>query len=313
MGDPYTPITRTPFNPSPPADDGTEVEANKVKYETILDKIGTPLSTDIDQLNTAIDGAFDTQASLYTTTSAKTTTYIVLTSDNGTLFLGDASGGAFTFTLPTAASAADGFRIGFKKTDSSVNALTIDGNGSETIDGATTITVDNQFDEVLLVTDGTTWHIAGKKGFEGPVSRFLVEQANQTNFTGDNTDYTITFTGTEIVDNGADFASSTFTAPITGTYFIGGAIRLTGFLTAHTEARTQIVSSNRTYLNNNVVGVDFAITGGTTFHARWLSLVDMDAADTITITTKVDSGTKVVDNGGGGVGSGDWIYGWRVS
>jgi len=37
--------------------------------------------------------------------------------------------------------------------------LTIDGNSSETIDGATTTTLNTQYEEVTLVCDGTNWHV----------------------------------------------------------------------------------------------------------------------------------------------------------
>ena len=75
-----------------------------------------------------------------------------------TLVLGDATSGAFSVFLPTAASMPD-TPITVKKVDASGNAVTIDGNGSETIDGATTKTLAAQYDSMTVVSDGTTWHI----------------------------------------------------------------------------------------------------------------------------------------------------------
>jgi len=74
------------------------------------------------------------------------------------LVLGDATGGAFTVTLLTAAG-REGHEITVKKTDVSGNAVTIDGAGSETIDGATTVALSAQYSSRRLVSDGTNWHV----------------------------------------------------------------------------------------------------------------------------------------------------------
>ena len=50
-----------------------------------------------------------------------------------------------------------GYQI--KKIDASGNAVTIDGNGAETIDGAATQTLGAQYDSMTVFCDGTGWHI----------------------------------------------------------------------------------------------------------------------------------------------------------
>lgn len=70
----------------------------------------------------------------------------------------DATGGAVTITLP-AASGNTGLEINVKKIDSSVNGVIIDGNGSETIDGATTRTIAVQYTAYTLVCTGSSWSI----------------------------------------------------------------------------------------------------------------------------------------------------------
>lgn len=97
------------------------------------------------------------------TTLVKSGNYTVLTTDEGSLILADASSAAVTITLPPAATAADGFPIRVLKTDSSVNAVTVDGDGAETIDGQPTFVLGNQFDVALFVTNATTWFGASKK------------------------------------------------------------------------------------------------------------------------------------------------------
>jgi len=68
----------------------------------------------------------------------------------------DASAGALTISLPTA-SGITGKAYLIKKVDSSANAITIDPYGTETIDGAATVTLASQYDSVIVVSDGTNW------------------------------------------------------------------------------------------------------------------------------------------------------------
>jgi hypothetical protein len=81
--------------------------------------------------------------------------------DDGYRTLGvDASGGAKTITLPTAASAK--FRVyTIKKIDSSGNAVTVDAAGAETIDGALTKVLAAQWEKVTVESTGTSWLIIG--------------------------------------------------------------------------------------------------------------------------------------------------------
>lgn len=61
----------------------------------------------------------------------------------------NANSGAITATLPPAIGG--GYRLGFIKTDSSINAVTVDGDGSETINGATTKVLSLQYDTVTVM------------------------------------------------------------------------------------------------------------------------------------------------------------------
>lgn len=66
--------------------------------------------------------------------------------------------GAITVNLP-AASTSTGLLLIIKKTDSSINAVTIDANGAETIDGATTQSIALQYNSFTIICDGTGWNI----------------------------------------------------------------------------------------------------------------------------------------------------------
>jgi type II secretory pathway pseudopilin PulG len=70
----------------------------------------------------------------------------------------DASAGSVTANLPPAA-AHKSKRYAIKKVDSSGNAVVIDGADSETIDGATTVSIATQYVTVTVVSDGTQWWI----------------------------------------------------------------------------------------------------------------------------------------------------------
>lgn len=87
---------------------------------------------------------------------AKTAAYTATNAD--TYIAVDASGGAVTITLPTATAQA-GQIYTVKKIDSSANAVTIDGDGAETIDGAATHVIGAQWGTAHIVSNGTNWHV----------------------------------------------------------------------------------------------------------------------------------------------------------
>lgn len=70
----------------------------------------------------------------------------------------NASGGTFTINLPQA-SLNEGARIYIKKIDSSINVITVDGNGADTINGSLTQTLNSQYDSMPLECDGNEWII----------------------------------------------------------------------------------------------------------------------------------------------------------
>ena len=70
----------------------------------------------------------------------------------------NATSGAVTITLPAAAGCT-GRRYDIKKVDSSANAVTIDGNSAETIDGAATYALSAQYSSVTIISNGSGWYI----------------------------------------------------------------------------------------------------------------------------------------------------------
>jgi len=70
----------------------------------------------------------------------------------------DASSGMVTITLPPASQGARR-EYHIKKTDSSVNTVRIEGNGSETIDGEACQDLGKQYTSRRIYSDGNNWHI----------------------------------------------------------------------------------------------------------------------------------------------------------
>jgi len=93
---------------------------------------------------------------------SKTAAYTVALGDGDDVtVLADGTAGAYSVTLYPAAG-NKGRRITVKKTDSGSNAITLDGNASEEIDGATTYALAAQYDWVTLECDGAGWQIISK-------------------------------------------------------------------------------------------------------------------------------------------------------
>jgi hypothetical protein len=93
--------------------------------------------------------------------TSKTANYTATGTDD--VILVDSSGGDFTITLPAAASNS-GKVFYIKKTNTGcADKVTIDGNASETIDGATTTTVNTEGETLVIVCDGSNWKIIERR------------------------------------------------------------------------------------------------------------------------------------------------------
>lgn len=112
----------------------------------------TPTTTSSAIRQLTISGALAlATVSVSATTTADKTHYTIRV---------DASGANRTINLP-AASGATGRVYVIKKIDSSANTVTIDGSGSETIDGATTKVLNTQYTGYMIQCNGTNWDIIG--------------------------------------------------------------------------------------------------------------------------------------------------------
>jgi hypothetical protein len=95
--------------------------------------------------------------------ASKSSNYTVVAADSNGVILCDASGGAFTITLTAAATLGSGFVVTILKTSAdtstSTNAVTVDANSTETINGALTNRLQAQYSRVTIICDGSNWQV----------------------------------------------------------------------------------------------------------------------------------------------------------
>ena len=118
-------------------------------------------------------------------TSAKTSAYTVVAADSNKVIKCDASGGAFTVTLTAAATLGDGFIVTILKTsadtNSGTNAVTIDPNGTETINGASASqTLQGSYSHLTIICDGSNWQVMSANDW------ISITQASNRNYTINN-------------------------------------------------------------------------------------------------------------------------------
>jgi hypothetical protein len=128
----------------------------------------------------------------------KSADYTITDDDANTVFV-TTSTSTITITLPTVADNT-GRIITIKKVDSGSGKITIDGEGAETIDGSTTLDVENQYSLWSGFCDGSEWHT-------------LYREANQSLNTTDDVEFSsITYASNPVssVYTGSTYNNATF-------------------------------------------------------------------------------------------------------
>ena len=150
MSNPFTSVSVTNYNVSPPDDDASQVSGNQLQWSKHKTKLGDPLKTAIESINTNAVNAFANR--LGTTFETKSANYpIAAPGDQGKFF---SVTGTTTMSLPAVVDAGDGFPVAIFNTGSGV--VTVDGNASETINGSVSITLAPGVG-ILITTDGSSW------------------------------------------------------------------------------------------------------------------------------------------------------------
>ena len=152
---------------------------------------------------------------------------------------------------------------------------------STTADGAATTTERMRIDSAGAVTKPTS-------------PAFSAASAAVANVTGDDTVYTMIYAN-ERFDRGGNFATSTFTAPVTGVYQLTVLLNISGIASGHDRLDLEIVTHNASYSLSitDAIAADGQGLGFIRFSDTVLA--DMDMTDTATVRVAVHNGAKVVD------------------
>jgi len=201
------------------------------------------------------------------------------------------STGAAEFILP----ATDG---------SASNPLITDGSGQLSFGGisgisvsATTLTATGAFTSLGIDDNATANSITIDSS--GAVTKpltpafFAYNSVADLNVTGNGVQYTVLF-DTEVYDQNSDFTlgTGTFTAPVSGRYFLQAAVSTDAQTTTNTDADIQLTTSNKAlawyYNPGNMEGP--SVSGQCTIGIQ--GVMDMDANDTATIKIRIYQGSQ---------------------
>jgi len=202
------------------------------KEGTLTDSAGLAAALS-DETGTG-KAVFNTAPTIKQRVTTVTTTHTMTVDEAGTVLVSASSD--YTITLPTAVGNT-GLTYHFKKTDANYNCITLDGDGTETInyENSTSAPVQtyarlNTYGaEVTLVSDGSNWQAYDEKLGQVPFCRAYLN-GNQLNLTsavyarvelnaetydiGDNFDYSTWVSGNatstvadHLVDSGGSFTS----------------------------------------------------------------------------------------------------------
>ena len=181
MGQKYSTNTISGYNASPPPDDGTTGADNLVTWLKHKSKLGDPLKTLAEAINTDLLAGADNAP------NAKASNYPTVASDNGRVI--EASG-TTTITLGTAATMGAGYEVTVKNAGAAVITVatgdTIDGSGSNR-----TLQVGES--ETYVVNNAASGYML--QGNKGITATETVELTNKTLTTPTITNPTVT-TGT---------------------------------------------------------------------------------------------------------------------
>jgi hypothetical protein len=119
----------------------------------------------------------------------------------------------------------------------------------------------------------------------------VIPASNQNNIAIDS-NVTVVF-GTERFDKNADFASNTFTAPVTGVYQLNAKLYMNTIDTAADYYEIQLRTSNKNYFSIIDPG---GFSGDLVYFTLNVSvLADMDASDTVFVAIRQVGGTAQTD------------------
>jgi hypothetical protein len=139
--------------------------------------------------NSATAAAASAAAGMYSAVQDKSANYTVVAGDAGDLIRVTTTSGAVTITLPTISTVGDGFKVAIVKWTSDGNAVSVVRSSTNTINGATSYNLGNQYSSATFVADletGQWFAVASGLG----VSNVAVDA-----FSGNNSTTAFTLSG----------------------------------------------------------------------------------------------------------------------
>lgn len=140
-------------------------------------------------------------------------------------------------------------------------------------------------------------------------------QSNDTNVTGDGTVYTLgtNVAFTEVFDQGTNFnTNGTFTAPVTGRYFLHMHIKMGGLGIAMTSAIVRIVTNSANY-TGNTINPGVAMDVGSELGLQVTTIANMTAGHTATFVVQISGSTATADVIGSGTDAFSYVCGYLVA
>jgi hypothetical protein len=183
------------------------------------------------------------------------------------------------------------------KDDTNNNAIDVfNDNGNRTFSIQSNTSGDAQFK--AFKNDGTQgFTLLGDGSVTNPLQPAFFAHADTTqNDLSINGHVTITF-GTERFDQNSDFASSTFTAPVTGKYQLNVNIRLNNMDSGANYYIIYLVTSNKNYFT--IIDPSRFSQDVQYFNMNFGVVADMDASDTAKVRFYQSGGTAQTDIDGG--------------
>lgn len=262
-------------------------------------------------------------ATLGTTNVMKSTTAGAITFPASTV---SATGGDFDVTRSNSGAAVTATVSNSSNTaTSSANIVAsvaggtaADATHQAVVSGVTTWTwgVDNSDSDAFVIASGTAlgtnniMRVATTGEINYPLQTAFMAflASNDNDVTGDGTSLNLgSVTAlTEVFDQNNDFnTNGTFTAPVTGRYYLGMGLLLQQLVAGTNTPNCSINTSNRNYNNANNGN---CFTGNNNYETNCLA--DMDAGDTATVIVRVGGGTKIVDIFGAATDPRSFFYGY---
>ena len=178
------------------------------------------------------------------------------------------------------------------KDDTNNNAIDVfNDNGNRTFSIQSNTSGDAQFK--AFKNDGTQgFTLLGDGSVTNPLQpAFLVfPSGDQDNIASGDT---VAF-ATERFDQGGDFASNTFTAPVTGRYQMSYCLRIDNVESDAIYTRTRLITSNRT-IQPTIIDLRNLSGDPAYWHFQVSILTDMDANDTAYVQFNQSQGTTQAD------------------